>query len=127
MRILIYTTILATIISFLIGCKAKTVFVPVESVKTEYRDKYVRDSIHIKDSVIIDRNGDTIRIKEFKYIYIDKLVRDTINKTDSINVPYPVVEYIEVNKLREWQIILMILGGVLLGYIVFKIVRLFKK
>lgn len=130
MKGLIYTIILATISIILIGCKAKTVYVPVESVKTEYRDRLERDSIHLYDSIFIDRwkSNDTVFLtkEKYKYLYRDKLVRDTICKTDSIAVPYPVVETKEVNKLKSWQIILMVLGGVLIGYLGFILVRLFK-
>lgn len=129
MKGLIYTIILAAISVVLIGCKAKTVFVPV-SVKTEYRDRLERDSIHLYDSIFIDRwkSNDTVFLtkEKYKYLYRDKLVRDTICKTDSIAVPYPVIETKEVNKLHSWQIILMILGGVLIGYLGYRLVRLFK-
>jgi hypothetical protein len=53
-------------------------------------------------------------------------VRDTICITDSIAVPYPVIETKEVNRLHTWQIVLMVLGGVLIGYLGFRLVGLFK-
>jgi hypothetical protein len=37
------------------------------------------------------------------------------------------IEYVEVNKLKDWQIILMVLGGLLLGIIGFKLVRIIRK
>lgn len=130
MRIFIYTIILATISVILIGCKAKTVFVPVESVKTEYKDRLERDSIYLLDSVFVERwkSNDTVFLtkEKYKYLYRDKFVRDTICKTDSIAIPYPVIETKEVNRLYSWQIILMCLGGVLIGYLGFRLFRLFK-
>lgn len=130
MKGLIYTIILATISIILIGCKAKTVYVPVESVKTEYRDRLERDSIHLYDSIFINRwkSNDTVFLtkEKYKYLYRDKFVRDTICKTDYIAIPYPVIETKEVNRLYSWQIILMILGCCLIGYLGFRLVRLFK-
>ena len=126
MRGLIYTIIITLIFSFMIGCKAKTVYVPVESVKTEYRDKLIKDSIHILDSVFLYSKNDTVFFNKYQYVYRDKLIRDTICKTDSIAVPYPVIETKEVNRLYSWQIILMVLGGVLIGYLGFRLVRLVK-
>jgi len=125
MRILIYSIILAVFLSMLVGCKSNTVFVPVESVKTEYKDRLIKDSIYVIDSVIIAKNGDTVIISKYKYIYKDKLIRDTVNTTDSIRVPYPVITTKEVNRLKGWQIILMCLGGMFLGYWGFRLIRLF--
>lgn len=122
--------LLAIILAFMVGCKAKTVYVPVESVKTEYRDRLERDSIHLYDSIFIDRwkSNDTVFLtkEKYKYLYRDKLVRDTICKTDSIAVPYPVIDIQEVNRLKTWQIILMCLGGVLIGFLGYRLFRLFK-
>jgi hypothetical protein len=44
------TLIFILLITALAACN-KTVYVPVESVKTEYRDNYLRDSIHLRDSI----------------------------------------------------------------------------
>lgn len=86
------------------GCKSKTLYVPVESVKTEYINKYQRDSIYIKDSVMYKILGDTIYIEKYMYRYRDKAIHDTIIKTDSVQVPYPVKgDTIEVNKLNWYQ------------------------
>jgi hypothetical protein len=79
------------------------VYVPVESVKTEYRDKLVRDSIHILDSVYLYSRGDTVFWNKYTRVYINKYIRDTINRQDTIRVPYPVVNNIEVNRLKWWQ------------------------
>jgi len=126
MKILIYSIILAVFLSMLVGCKSNTVYVPVESVKTEYKDRLIKDSIYVLDSVIIAKNGDTVIISKYKYIYKNKLVRDTVNTTDSIRVPYPVITTIEVNRLKDWQIVLMILGGVFICCIGLLIIRKVK-
>ncbi|MBK5722392.1 hypothetical protein JGH11_16065 [Dysgonomonas sp. Marseille-P4677] len=96
------------ILVLLVGCKTKTVYVPVEKTKIEYKDKIKIDSLIRYDSIFQDRymKGDTVfQIKE-KYKYIDKIkiVRDSVFKIDSIQVPYPVKgDTIEVNRLKWYQ------------------------
>lgn len=90
------------------SCRS-TRYVPVESVKYDsvYLTQLVRDSVYIKDSVLILK-GDTIREYRYKYIYKYKDRVDTvyINKTDSIKVPYPVEA-----KLTKWQMFKQNIGG----------------
>lgn len=113
------------------SCKTKYIHVPVETVKTEkeYIDRWHRDSIRVKDSTIVNKAGDTVHIEKYKYVYKDKLIRDSIFITDSIKVeiPYRVEVVKEVNRLRNWQIVLMILGGVAIGYIGFGLFRKIRK
>ena len=86
------------------GCKSKTLYVPVESVKTEYRDKLIRDSIFQKELVRIYQKGDTIFKDSIVYEYRNKFIKDTVNINDTIRVPYPVKgDTIEVNKLNWYQ------------------------
>jgi hypothetical protein len=54
--------------------------------------------------------GDTVWLEKYRYLYRDKLVRDSVFVTDSIQVPYPVVEIKEINKLYGWQKILIWVG-----------------
>jgi len=112
--------------AFFSGCKSKTIYVPVEKIKTEYKDRIHRDSIHLLDSVMINRfvKGDTVFMtkEKYKYLYRDKMVRDSIIITDSIQVPYPVkgeTEY--VNYLHWWQNLLMAMGGILAGIMLCKV------
>lgn len=95
-----------TVILLLIGCKSKTIFVPVESVKAEYRDKYVRDSIFQKEFVRIYQKGDTIFKDSIVYRYKDKLIKDTINIGDTIRIPFPVDvkgDTVYINELNLYQ------------------------
>lgn len=115
---------------FLSACKAtKLVYVPVEKevIKTEYQDKLVRDSIYLQDSIFIHHKGDTVFKEKYKYLYRDKLIVDSVFIHDSIKIdkPYPVEVVKEVNKLHKWQIILMVLGGVLIGYLGYRVIRKF--
>ncbi|MDR1091330.1 MAG: hypothetical protein LBL79_09665, partial [Prevotella sp.] len=68
----------------------KTVYVPVKSVKTEYRNNYLRDSVYLLDSVFIKEKGDTVWIEKYRYLYVDKLNRDTLCINDTVRVPFPV-------------------------------------
>ena len=83
---------------FLTGLAAtsctKHVYVPVETTKSDtvYLNRVQLDSIYMRDSVFIEKSGDTIREFQYKYIYRFKDRIDTlyISNTDSIQVPYPV-------------------------------------
>lgn len=98
------------------SCKTKTVYVPIESVKTEWRDKYLRDSIYLKDYVRIYQKGDTIFKDSIVYEYKYKFIKDSIFIHDSIPVPYAVPgETIYKNELKQWQEGLMYLGILCLG------------
>lgn len=103
---------------FLVGLAAtsctKHVYVPVETTKSDtvYMNRVQLDSIYMRDSVFIEKSGDTIREFQYKYIYRFKDRIDTlyISKTDSIQVPYPV----EVVKYKTPQWCWWALGGIVL-------------
>lgn len=92
-------------------------YVPVETVRTEYRtrDSIRYDSIYQRDSVYLMFKGDTVyKYKEkylYKYLFLNKT--DTVIKTDSIQVPYPVEK-----QLTKWQAIKIELGGWAFGIII---------
>lgn len=90
------------------------VYVPVETTKSDtvYLNRVQLDSIYMRDSVFIEKSGDTIRESQYKYIYRFKDRIDTlyISKTDSIQVPYPV----EVVKYKTPQWCWWALGGIVL-------------
>ncbi|MGJ1016494.1 hypothetical protein ACR77X_21635, partial [Bacteroides salyersiae] len=115
MRRLIYIlTILLMSGVWLSSCR--TQYVPVETVRTEYktRDSIRYDSIYQRDSVYMLVNGDTVYLYKYKYLYryltINKT--DTVIKIDSIQVPYPVEK-----QLSRWQSLKMELGGWAFGII----------
>lgn len=119
------------ILFLFVSCKTQLVHVPVETVKTEkeYVDRLLRDSIYIKDSVIINMKSDTVFIEKYKYLYRDRFIKDSVFITDSvrIEIPYPVEVVKEINRLRNWQIILIVLGGSAIGFLGFNILRKIKK
>jgi len=97
------TFFLAIIAVTMYSCKT-TQYIPVETVKTEYRDNYIRDSIFHYDSIYIKDKGDTLIVERYRYLYRDKIVKDSIFINDTIRVPYP-VEVIKPVKapLSGWQ------------------------
>lgn len=108
------------------SCKTNTVYVPVESVKTEYRDKHTRDSVYLHDSIVMKMKGDTVWLEKYKYFYRDKLVRDSIFLTDSIQVPFPIETIKEINRLKWWQEILIYLGVLCVGIVGYRVYRWVK-
>lgn len=95
----------------------RTQYVPVETVRTEYktRDSIRFDSIYQRDSIYMLVKGDTIYQYKYKYLYryLTTNRTDTILKTDSIQIPYPVER-----KLTKWQSLKMELGGWAFGLVI---------
>ena len=94
--------VLAAIVLLLASCKTteRVEYVPVETVKTEYRDRLVEtfDSIHVHDSVFLAVKGDTVYKYKQQLIYKNKFVHDTVyvGIRDSIPVPYPVEKELSI-------------------------------
>ena len=87
------------------SCKS-TVYVPVESVRTEYKDKYLRDSIYLKELVRIYQRGDTVFKDSTVYKYKDRVKTDSIFIRDTIRIPLPVPikgDTVYTNKLNWYQ------------------------
>ncbi len=88
-------------------------YIPVENIKTEYRDRVdiQKDSIYYSDTVRIIERGDTIKIyrDRWRTVYKDRLVRDTFVKQDTIIKPYPVdvVKY-RVPDIMWWLILCLL-------------------
>lgn len=115
MKRLIYVTMLLTLATCFVSCR--TQYVPVETVRTEYktRDSIRFDSIYQRDSIYMLVKGDTVYQYKYKYLYryITTNRTDTILKHDSIPIPYPVEK-----QLSRWQTIKMELGGWAFGIII---------
>lgn len=118
--------IACAIITLLAGCKT-TKYVPVERVRTEYKDRVVavhdtvRDSVLIlndvyrHDSVSVRMKGDTVYVERWhtlRQTAVDKgrtlqsiAAHDTLylTRTDSVRVPVPVER-----KLTKWERTFMI-------------------
>lgn len=113
------TALLAVIMTLLAlaamvsGC-TRTTYVPVESVRTEYRDRdierVVTDTVHDTRFVLI--KGDTVIDWRDRWHTQREYVHDTcyIERRDSIPVPYPVER-----QLSKWEQTKMDFGGFALG------------
>lgn len=84
------------------------------------------DTIYRNDSTIIREKGDTVFLERYKYIYKVKELKDTVNVTDTITVVKPIEVIKEVNRLRNWQVCLMILGEQLLHLEVINLLNLLR-
>jgi hypothetical protein len=113
---------LATI---LYGCKSIQ-YVPVETTKrdTTYLSQTKIDSIYHRDSIYVERKGDTVYLSKYKYLYkyIEKC--DTLwrEKVDTIQVAYPVEA-----RLTKWQKIKINIGEYLITAIALVIIWLCVK
>lgn len=126
MKDYIYT--LLFILTCFFGCSCtKMVYVPFEQKTVEYKDNYIRDSIHVKDSIYFALKGDTVYLEKYRVIYKDKIIKDSVFIKDSIQVPYPVEKIVsKKNKVNYWLLSICCV----LFIIVFKpkrLIRLFLK
>lgn len=96
----------------LVSCKTTTQVkeVPVETVKIEYQDRTIQDSIYFRDSILIVQKGDTIYNTQVKYRYKYKNRIDTIIKIDTIPNIITVTNTEVQNKLYNWQKVLIGIG-----------------
>lgn len=115
--------IILAILSLLAGCKSKTILVPVDRVKIEYRDRLRVDSVYNRDTVETYKKNDTVYLKSIKWRERFKL--DTVSVVRIDSIPYKVEVIKEVNKLTKWQQwrlrLLNILVLAIAAYIVIKI------
>lgn len=118
---------LARIITFiflatiLYSCKSIQ-YVPVETMKrdTTYLSQTKIDSIYHRDSIYVERKGDTVYLSKYKYLYKYIEKHDTLwrEKVDTIQIAYPAEaqltkrEKIKINidEYLKTTIILIIIG-----------------
>lgn len=113
---------LATI---LYSCKSIQ-YVPVETTKrdTTYLSQTKIDSIYRRDSIYVERKGDTVYLSKYKYLYKYIEKHDTLwqEKVDTIQVAYPVEA-----RLTKWQKIKINIGEYLITVIALVIIWLCAK
>lgn len=117
----IFTFILVLFMFSFMGCI--TEYIPVESVKTEYINRVELDTVIINNDNIVREKGDTVFITNTKYIYKTKSKTDTILKIDSIPIIQEVEVIKEVNILKDWQLLLMIFGGIAITVVGYKFIK----
>ena len=105
--------LIAVLAVMCLGCKSVQ-YVPVETVRTDtcYVNKIRTDSVYVRDSVVVERGGDTIKVTAWRWRERYVVQRDTIyrSKTDSIAVPYPVER-----ELSRWEKTKQDIGGIAIG------------
>ena len=104
----------------------KVIEVPVDRVRTEYIDRHSIDTVIKNDSIIIRDKGDTVFLEKYKYLYKYVNRTDTVLKNDTITKVQTVEVIKEVNKVKNWQIGLMVLGGGALALGGYKLIKVFK-
>ena len=116
--------IMMIIIVLTLSCSSvKYIEVPVETIKTEYVDRVTVDSIYVENNTFI--KGDTIY--KDKYIYKYKYYTDTLRTVDTITVVKEVIKEKEVNRIKDWQLGLMIIGSLTIGGVILYITSKIKR
>lgn len=123
----VIVVILITIVSIVSCTIVKEVPIEVPIIKKEYINTHTIDTILKDKTVYIKEKGDTVYIHDIEYIYKYKCEKDTIIQNDTTTIVVTKIEEVEVNKLKDWQQVFMILGGVFVGILLFKLIRIFKK
>ena len=106
------------VITLLFGSCTRKVYVPTETVRTEYKDRVVEnlrvDTAFMRDSVAVYVNGDTVRITKYRDRWRTRIIERhdtcTLTKTDSVQVPVQVER-----KLTRWERTKMDAGGIAIG------------
>lgn len=105
---------LLTLTLALLSACTSTKYVPVESVRTEYRDREIEKLVSdtVRDTRLVWVKGDTIReIRNREHLRLVS-VHDTcfVGRNDTIRVPYPVER-----SLSRWEKAKMDFGGFAMG------------
>ena len=96
-------SIFAALLCFCCSC-GTIKYVPIETVKTEYRNSTTTDTVFLRDSIFVKEKGDTLIVEKYRYLYRDRILRDSVIVRDTIRVPYPIEVAKEVKKpLSGWQ------------------------
>ncbi len=125
MRELTRIIVLILLAIMLYGCKSIQ-YVPVETIKrdTTYISQIKIDSIYHRDSIYVERKGDTVYLSKYKYLYKYIEKHDTLwrEKVDTVRVAYPVEA-----QLTKWQKIKINIGEYLITAIALVIIWLCAK
>ena len=125
MRELTRIIVFVFLTAILYSCKSIQ-YVPVETIKrdTTYISQTKIDSIYHRDSIYVERKGDTVYLSKYKYLYKYIEKHDTLwrEKVDTIQVAYPVEA-----RLTKWQKIKINIGEYLIIAIALVIIWLCAK
>lgn len=122
--------VICIILTMLFCSCTTTQYIPVIEHHTDtlIQTKVQKDSVHVKDSTIVEKRDSIIKIEHWHTKYVDREVHDTtyISKMDTVPQPYPVIKEVE-KPLTKMQTGLMNVGCLsimaLIVYIAIKIKR----
>ncbi len=80
-RVVIYTAVIWLLV-VLTQCRSVRTNINEQTTgrtKIEYRDRTIRDTIAVHDSVYVYKSGDTLRVDRWRTRYVERWRRDTIN------------------------------------------------
>ena len=96
----------------LLGSCTTTEYIPVIEHRTDtlIQTKVQHDSIHVKDSTIVDKRDSIIKIEHWHTKYVESIRHDTVYKsrTDTVPQPYPVIKEVEKPLSRRHNIVFSI-------------------
>lgn len=113
--------------AFLSMCSCAPRIKYIERVKTDsvYIHNVKTDSVYIKDSIFIDRSGDTIYKEVWRWRIKESQIHDTttIARIDSIPYPVEIVKYVKKKNgfTTGCTVILFLLFFCFIAYTAFKI------
>ena len=101
----------------LVGCKSTEKLQNINTeTRVEYRDKYHRDSIYIRDSIIIQVKGDTVFKDRWHTEWKEKETGDTIILTDTVYIEKEVYKD-KSEPPNNWKETILI---IIIGILIFK-------
>ena len=108
------------------SCRSvKYVEVPSVKVEREYSDRWHRDSIFVKDSVMVMVKGDTVWMDRWRVEWRDRWRTDSVVVRDSVVVTKVVEVPVQLTWWQRWK---MALGGWTLAAVVVAVtMRFFKR
>lgn len=126
--------IIPLFILLILSSCTKRIYVPIETkitrIDTLYKARWHYDSIVTRDTIRIEKRGDTMYVDRVSYVDRNRGRVDTIIRyrdRDVIKeIPKEVEKIKEVNKLHWWQKTLMWIGVVAILFIIFVIYRICK-
>lgn len=112
--------------ALLFSCK-EIQYVPVERADTIYINNASIDTVILRDSVYVEKNGDELHTEKIRYIYKSNLVRDTVVQNVRVEVPVEVIKTVEVpKKLSLFDRIFITIGIVSASLLVIWLMHKFR-
>lgn len=108
MRKFIFIVLLVVFFGLLLGCKTKTVYVPIRSDSIVYRHNSDTLRFHQYDSIFIKQTGDTVFVSKFRDRILYRSKTDTITQFVTREIPIPIKETKKVVPRWCWFLLISI-------------------